>query len=89
MRSTQGGSLSTVALVALAVWALAGVAATVFAFMLAHKLYNVGIAILVVILTCIPCLNLIALLVVSNKATRLLKDKGYNVGFLGADLSQF
>jgi hypothetical protein len=84
----KGPSLVVMLLCLLALLA-AGLAAMVFAFMLANKLYNIGVAILVIILSFIPCLGLIALLAVNNKATNLLRDRGHTVGFLGADLSEF
>jgi predicted RNA-binding Zn-ribbon protein involved in translation (DUF1610 family) len=74
-----------IALVAVTAW----VAGIVFAVMLANKVYNVAAAIFVGILSIIPCVNFITWLVVSGKATRMLKDKGIEVGFLGADLSDF
>ena len=65
-----------------------GLVGTVFVFLLATKVYNVGIGILLGILTLIPCLGLIVLLVVNGKATSILKRNGIKVGLLGADLSQ-
>ncbi|HZZ81823.1 MAG TPA: hypothetical protein VFE62_25205 [Gemmataceae bacterium] len=40
-------------------------------------------------LTLIPCVGLIVLLVINGAATSTLRQYGYHVGFLGADLSQF
>jgi len=77
--------LLLIGLVSLAAW----VAGIVFAVMLANKVYNVAAAIFVGILSIIPCINFITWFVVSGKATRMLKDKGIEVGFLGADLSDF
>jgi hypothetical protein len=57
--------------------------------MLANKVYGLAAAICVVILSFVPCVGLITLLVVNGKATNILRDKGYHVGFLGADLSDF
>jgi hypothetical protein len=45
--------------------------------------------VLVFILQFIPCINLITVLVVSNKAKTILRDKGHSVGLMGADLSKF
>jgi hypothetical protein len=64
-----------------------GIVATVFVFMLAIKIYNVGLGVAFGILTLIPCIGLIVLLVINQKATSVLKAHGYRVGLLGADLS--
>ncbi len=66
-----------------------GLASTVFLFLLAIKVYGTGIGILLGILTFVPCLGLLLLLMVNGKATRVLRQNGYQVGFLGARLSQF
>jgi hypothetical protein len=65
------------------------VAATVFVFMLAIKLYETGVGIVLGILTLVPLVGLIILLVVNGKATSTLQQHGYHVGLLGANLSQF
>ena len=62
-------------------------AATVFVFMLAMKLYSTGMGIFLGILSLIPCLGLLILLMVNSKATTALKESGIKVGFLGAKLS--
>lgn len=66
-----------------------GLAGTVFIFLLAIKLYSTGLGVLFGLLTFIPCIGLIVLLVVNNKATTVLQQNGYKVGLLGANLSQF
>ena len=66
-----------------------GLAGTVFIFLLAIKLYSTGLGVLFGLLTFIPCIGLIVLLVVNNKATTVLQQNGYKVGLLGAKLSQF
>jgi hypothetical protein len=65
------------------------VAATVFVFLLAIKVYQVGLGVLLGILTLIPCIGLITLLIINGKATAVLQKHGYRVGFLGADMAQF
>jgi hypothetical protein len=65
-----------------------GLVGTVFTFLLATKVYSTGVGILLGILTLIPCIGLIALLVVNGKATSVLTANGIKVGLLGADLSQ-
>ena len=67
----------------------AGLAGTVFIFLLAMKVYNTGLGVLFGLLTFVPCLGLIILLVVNNKATTVLQQNGHKVGLLGADLSGF
>jgi DNA-directed RNA polymerase subunit RPC12/RpoP len=65
-----------------------GIAAAVFVFLMSMKVYkSAGIAL--AILTFVPCLGLLILLVVNQKATSVLQEHGYQVGFLGASLSQF
>ncbi|MFO0825520.1 MAG: hypothetical protein U0792_20770 [Gemmataceae bacterium] len=64
------------------------IAAAVFVFLMSMKVYNsAGIAL--AILTFVPCLGLLILLVVNQKATSVLQEHGYQVGLLGASLSQF
>ena len=65
------------------------VIATVFVFMLALKVYGVAMGILLGVLTMIPCIGLITLLIINQKATGLLTEHGYRVGFMGADLARF
>jgi hypothetical protein len=61
-----------------------GVVGTVFVFLLATKVYNPGLGVMLGILTLIPCIGLIPLLVVNGKATSVLKEHGVRVGLLGA-----
>jgi predicted RNA-binding Zn-ribbon protein involved in translation (DUF1610 family) len=84
----KGPAVAVILLLALAML-VTGVAGMVFACMLANKVYGVAGAIFVVILSFVPCVGLITLLVINGKATKILKDKGVHVGFLGADLSGF
>ena len=65
-----------------------GLVGTVFVFLLAIKVYNTGVGVLLGILTLVPCIGLIVLLVVNGKATAVLKQNGIKVGLLGANLSQ-
>ncbi len=64
-----------------------GLAGTVFIFLLAQNVYSTGIAILLTILGLIPCIGLVILVIVNAKATRILRQNGLKVGFLGADPS--
>lgn len=79
------GMILVLALVGLAI-ILTGV---VFTFLLAIKVYNVAVGILLGIGAMIPCVGLLVLLAVSNRATAILRENGIRVGFLGADLSAF
>src|SRR5262249_7608940 len=63
--------------------------ATVFVFMLALKVYGVAVGIILGVLTLVPCIGLITLLIINQKATGLLNKHGYRVGLMGANLSQF
>ena len=65
------------------------VAGAVFAVRMASALHGTGIAVLFAILLLIPCVGLIALLVLNSQATSELKKYGLRVGLLGADASQF
>jgi hypothetical protein len=65
-----------------------GLVGTVFVFLLAIKVYNTGVGVLLGILTLVPCIGLFVLLVVNGKATGVLKQNGIKVGLLGANLSQ-
>lgn len=65
---------------------LVGLAGTVFVFLLATKVYGVGLGILFGILTFIPCIGLLMLLVINGKATNVLRQNGYRVGLLGAKM---
>lgn len=65
---------------------VAAITGLVFAVMLSSKVYDSAITvILLAILMLVPCLGLIGLLVVNQKATTVLKRNGIKVGLLGAD----
>jgi len=66
-----------------------GIVATVFVFLLALKVWGTGMGIVLAILTLIPCIGLIALVVINQQASGILTNHGYEVGLLGASLSQF
>src|SRR5262249_38717777 len=63
--------------------------AAVFVFLLAPKVYSMGVGIALAILTLIPCIGFIALLIINAKATSVLKERGIRVGLLGAKMSDF
>lgn len=60
--------------------------AMVFIFLLATKIYSTGVGVLLGILTLIPLIGLIPLLMVSGKATGILREHGIQVGLLGAKM---
>jgi len=64
------------------------IASVAFVFLLARTLYGTVGAVVFAVLTFIPCVGLLALLVVNQKATSTLRDAGLSVGLLGADLSK-
>ena len=66
-----------------------GVVATTFVFLLALKVYTPGMGVLLGFLTLIPCIGLITLLTINQKATGILTQNGYKVGLLGVSLSKF
>jgi hypothetical protein len=66
---------------------LLGLAGTIFVFLLAMKVYNVALGILLGILALIPCIGLLVLLMVNGKATAILKQNGIKVGLMGANLA--
>jgi uncharacterized membrane protein (GlpM family) len=76
--------LSMIILCDAAVLLAAVVGGLIYTFILASKLYNTGMGIILGLLTLVPCLGLIILLMVNQKATTLLQENGYEVGLLGA-----
>jgi hypothetical protein len=65
----------------------AGLGLAIYAFLLARQLYSTGTAILLAIVMLVPCMNVLIALFVSQRASQLLKDNGYEVGLLGAKMS--
>jgi hypothetical protein len=68
----------------LAAGGVIAIVAAVFVFQLSVRLHGKGLGILFGILTLVPLVGLVVLLVVNGKATALLKENGWQVGFLGA-----
>lgn len=66
---------------------LVGLVGTVFVFLLAIKVYSTGVGVLLGILALVPCIGLLVLLMVNNKATTILRQNGIKVGLLGANLA--
>lgn len=69
-------------------WVVITLASLIFAFMLAMALHGIGQAIVYGVLMIIPYLNLILLLFLNSRATRLLRRYRIRVGLLGANLKQ-
>ena len=58
--------------------------------LLIANVYNsVILSIVLGILLLVPCLNILILLGISQRATMYLKEHGFKVGLLGANMSQF
>lgn len=64
---------------------LVAVVSTVLVFLLAIKVYSIGVGIVLGFLSLFPLIGLIVLLVVNGKATKILQQNGIKVGFLGAN----
>jgi len=82
---TSGPVAGVAALISL----LASVVAAVFVFIFAIRVYGTGMGVVLGILTLVPLVGLIVLLVINSKATNMLHEAGYKVGFLGVSGSQF
>jgi len=69
----------------LCVTVLAGHAAiAIYIFLLARRLYNTGIGILLAFLAIVPCVNLLIAFMVNQRVNGYLQDNGYEVGLFGA-----
>lgn len=55
------------------------------AFLLSRYSFSVGVGVVCSMLMFVPCVSLIVLLVVNQKAIASLQQQGVRVGFLGAD----
>jgi len=66
---------------------VASLVGAVFVFLLAFRIFGGFVGFVLGVLTLIPCIGLIALLVVNGKATSVLRQHGIKVGLLGANLS--
>ena len=68
---------------------LAGIAGLVFVILLSMQVYHPVVGVLFGVLTLVPCLGLLVLLLINERATSLLKRNGFRVGLMGARLSDF
>jgi hypothetical protein len=73
-------------LILLAFYLAVGITATVFVFMMAVRVYGTGAGVALGILTLVPCVGLITLVIINQKATGVLQQHGIRVGFLGANM---
>jgi hypothetical protein len=89
MNASQAEVPMAARLVLLFVMLANSVAQLVFVFWLAIKVYNVALGIVLGILALIPCVCLIVLLIVNQKAVSVLSANGHKVGLLGANLAEF
>jgi|AP45_3_1055517.scaffolds.fasta_scaffold107579_2 hypothetical protein len=65
-------------------------AAFIFVILLAANVYNSTIVGVINGLLClIPCVGIIVLLIINQRATRSLRANGIKVGFMGAKMDQF
>ena len=87
-RSMQMAGMGALVLVMQVAYVAVGFAALVCIILLATKVYNLAIGIVAGLLQFIPCIGLLVLLVVNQKATGVLQQNGIKVGLLGADMSQ-
>lgn len=83
---TSAGELPLPAAIGLLVLILCVVVITIASiFLLARELYSIGIAVLCAVLMIVPCVALIMLLIVNQKATKFLQQNGVKVGLFGVD----
>ncbi|HTN75630.1 MAG TPA: hypothetical protein VL096_10300 [Pirellulaceae bacterium] len=83
-----GEGLSIVAYGFLAIYICVGLIQLALIVMLSTKVYNIGVGIIAGVLSFVPCVGLIILLIVNQKATSVLQSNGIKVGLMGADMSQ-
>lgn len=84
----EGGAEVIAGLAIIGIYLIVAIAQLACIVMLATQVYNIGVGILIGILSFVPCLGLILLLVVNQKATSVLQQNGIKVGLMGADMSQ-
>jgi len=85
MANAIAGRSAILATIGTLVGLLGVVAGMVAIYLLAAEIYNVGIGVLCAVLTLLPCISLIALLIVNGKATTYLQQRGIKVGLMGAN----
>jgi hypothetical protein len=68
--------------------AVISLTAAILVWAIAIKVFGGGLGTLFGIMSLIPCVGLIMLLVINGKATAVLQNHGYTVGFLGVPMSE-
>ncbi len=58
-----------------------------YVFVLARRLYNAWIGIVLALLTIIPLVNLVIVFQINQRVNRYLEENGYEVGLVGANVS--
>jgi hypothetical protein len=81
----RGQQSAAVAIVVLLVALVVVACSMVAMFLLANELMGVVPGVLCALLMVVPCISLITLLVVNQKATSFLQERGVKVGFMGAN----
>ena len=64
------------------------IAIVVFTARLCLKLYGKTGAIIMIVLSFVPLINLIVLLIANSKANKQIKSKGFRVGLIGANIKE-
>jgi predicted RNA-binding Zn-ribbon protein involved in translation (DUF1610 family) len=77
-------AMSLVVLIVAAIGLAGYVGVASYIFVLARRMYNVGVGILLAFLAIIPCVNLLIAFMVNQRVNRYLQDNGYEVGLFGA-----
>lgn len=67
---------------------LAWLCGAVCVLLLAMKVYQPVVGVLLCVLALIPCVGLLILLLVNSRATKIIRDNGYSVGLLGANVAE-
>ena len=60
----------------------------IFSARLCWRVYSKPVAVLLVILSVVPLVNLLVLVAASSRATKEIKKAGFKVGFMGANIAK-
>ena len=69
-------------------FAILAIVQLVFVFGLARRTCNLVSAIILTVLALFPCIGLMILFIVNQRATKVLQENGIPVGFLGVNVSK-
>ena len=83
--ATASQDFIPVRLIALLIGLVVAVFAIVSIYLLASEISSPVVGVICGVLMCIPCVSLITLLVLNQKATTFLQQNGIKVGFMGTD----